>query len=284
MFNKTKISLIVTMLLFGSIGLFVRNIAFSSGQTALARGIIGALFLFIAGVLLRKRIAWSNIRKNLWILIASGIAIGVNWIFLFEAYKYTTISNATISYYFAPVFVMAAGPLLLKERLNGIRILCILAALAGMFLVAGADKGAFTGRSLIGIGYGLAAAAFYASVIIMNKFLKGISGLESTLVQLTAASAALLPYVLVNDGFSWGGADSRSVVLLLIVGIVHTGLGYLLYFSAMQRLTSQTIAAFSYLDPISAVLMSCLFLKEHMTFLQLAGGILILGATYVNER
>lgn len=270
------------MLIFGSVGLFVRNINLSSAQIALTRGIIGSLFLMIASKLMKQKISWKAVRPNLLLLILSGAAIGFNWILLFQAYKYTTIPNATLSYYFAPVFVVFLSPLVLKEKLTVIKTLCIIGAVIGMVFIVGI--GEVPGKNhLIGIGYGLLAAVLYASVVLMNKFLRGLSGLETTLVQISTASVVLLPYVLLTNKFQAVKLDGKSLVSLLIVGILHTGVAYLLYFIAFQKLKGQTIAAFSYIDPISAIFMSSIFLGEKMTALQLFGGVLILGSTFLSE-
>ncbi|AIQ13399.1 DMT family transporter [Paenibacillus durus] len=281
--SKAKISFIISMLIFGSIGLFVRNIPFSSSQIALVRGLVGSLLLFAASFVFTQRLSWKRIRPNLWLLAASGIALGMNWIFLFQAYHYTTIANATICYYFAPIFVMFLSPLILKESLKLINVLCILSAMAGMLCIVGIGGGAAGTNNILGIGYGLTAAAFYAIVVMLNKFLKNISGIESSFMQLFISALSLIPYVLTNDGFQISSTSGTSIGLLVIVGVVHTGVAYLIYFSALRKLSSQYIAAFSYIDPISAILMSSIFLHEGMTLLQIFGGILILGAAFVNE-
>lgn len=280
--KNAKVIYILAMLIFGSIGLFTRNIDLSSGQIALVRGIIGSTFLLAACPLLKQKLSIQAIRANLLLLIISGTAIGFNWILLFQAYKYTTISNATLSYYFAPVFVMFLSPFILKERLTAVKTMCILGAVLGMFFIVGVGGG--TGRNhLLGIGYGLFAAVLYASVIIMNKFLKGLSGLETTLIQLGAASIVLLPYILLTEKIQIFQVDHRSMLFLITLGIVHTGLAYLLYFTAIRKLSGQTIAVFSYTDPISAIILSSIVFQERMTLLQIIGGVLILGATFLSE-
>jgi RarD protein len=270
------------MLIFGSIGLFARNINLSSGQTALARAFIGSIFLFAACPVLKQKLAWKSIRPNLLPLILSGAAIGFNWILLFEAYKYTSIANATLSYYFAPVFVLFLSPFILKERITFIKAVCILSALLGMFFIVGISNG--SGKSnIIGIGYGLCAAVLYAGVVITNKFLKGLSGIETTLIQISSASIVLLPYILFTEELQLFQMDHKSILLLITVGIVHTGTAYLLYFTAIRKLSAQTIAVFSFTDPISAIILSSIIFKEQMTLLQIVGGVLILGATFLSE-
>ncbi len=280
-----KLKMITAMLIFGSIGLFVKNIHLSSREIALFRGIIGSIFLLVASSVLRKKIRFHTSKKNIALLILSGGAIGFNWIFLFEAYRYTTISNATLSYYFAPIFVMILAPLILKEKLTWMKVTSIVSAMVGLFLIVGTDTDAGEGYDHVtGIMYGLLAAAFYASVIVMNKFIKNLPDYETTVAQLSLASLVLLPYVFLNETVNIGSLDGKSVLFMIIVGIIHTGLAYVLYFSALKELNGHTIAIFSYIDPISAVIMAAIFLGEGMSFVQMIGGILILSSTYLSER
>lgn len=282
---KGEAKLIIAMLIFGSIGLFVKNIQLSSSEIALLRGIIGSVFLLCARFIVKQKFTFASLKRNLLILIVSGGAIGFNWIFLFEAYRYTTIANATVSYYFAPIFVMILAPVLLKERLTLVKAGSIVIAMLGLFLIVQSVGGAnISYNHPVGIFYGLVAAGLYASVILMNKFIKGLSGFETTLIQLSAASLVLLPYVYIKEDMSFASIDSSSLVFIFILGIVHTGFAYFLYFGAIHALKGQTIAVLSYIDPIFAVLISSLFLQETMTITQMVGGILILGATFISEK
>ncbi|NFQ66361.1 DMT family transporter [Clostridium sporogenes] len=277
-----RIQFLLSMLIVGSIGLFVRSIPFSSAQIALVRGILGCAFVFVFSLMSGQKISGKNIKANLWILIASGIALSVNWILLFQAYKYTTISNATICYYFAPVLVMILSPLILKEPLSVLKVLCIVAALVGLACIAGVSQKAGA-NDFVGILYGLGSAVLYATVIFLNKCLKDIKGIESSIVQLGVSAISLLAYVLMSEGFKLDEMTVTPIVLLLIVGVIHTGVVYLLYFSSMRELSAQSVAALSYIDPVVAILLASIFLHEKMTIVQIIGGILILGATFFNE-
>ena len=282
---KAKLSMITAMLIFGSIGLLVRGIPLPSSQIALTRGIIGSVFLFTASILLKNKLSLPAIRKNIILLTACGAAIGFNWILLFEAYKYTSIANATLSYYFAPVIVVFLSPFVLKERLTRGKVYCILGAMAGMFLIAGnGNTDGFQMRELIGVGLGLSAAVLYASVVCMNKFMKGLTGLETTLVQIATAALVLVPYVLLQGNLGLKELNTKEWVLLVIVGLLTTGFAYLLYFTSFQKLDGQTVAIFSYIDPISAIVMSAIFLGETLNTIQLLGGVLILGAAFLSGR
>ena len=99
------------------------------------------------------------------LLLVSGVAMGINWILLFEAYKYTTISAATLSYYFAPVIVTAVCPFLFREKLTVKQILCFLMSTLGLVMITGIGDVGKSGTDFVGILFGLGAAAFYAMVI-----------------------------------------------------------------------------------------------------------------------
>lgn len=279
---NAKLRNIIAMLIFGTIGVFVKNIQLSSSEIALTRGFIGGVVLILATFILKKKLSFEAIKRNLLLLIFSGLAVGLNWIFLFQGYKYTSISNATLSYYFAPVFVTILAPFILKERLTLTKFLCVLMALVGMACIVGVD-GIDGGKDLIGIAYGLLAAGFYASVILMNKFLKNIDSIEITVVQLLSAAITLLPYVLIVEGNNIFSVSTSSIPYILILGVVHTGIAYLFYFSSLQGLKGQTIAVLSYIDPVFAVIISALILHESLGIAQIIGGILILGSSFLSE-
>lgn len=281
-----KFKLVTAMLIFGSIGVFVKNVNLSSSEIAFLRGIIGSLFLIGASFFLKQKPSLAKIRQNFLLLILSGGAIGLNWILLFQSYRYTTISNATLSYYFAPIFVMILAPFVLKEKLTRAKIGCIFAAMVGLVLIVntgGRDTGG-TYHHLTGILYGLSAAVFYASAVLMNKFIRRLSGFETTIIQLMLAALVLFPYVVFKDQLVLSGLNPSSIFLILIIGIVHTGIAYFLYFTSLQELKGQTIAVLSYIDPISAVVIASILLGESMNLFQIIGGILILGATFLSER
>ncbi|MCM3568613.1 DMT family transporter [Neobacillus mesonae] len=282
---KGKAKLLTAMLIWGSLGLFVKNINLPSSEIALFRGVIGSIFLLGASLLIKQKKSYGAIKENAVLLILSGAALGFNWILLFEAYRYTTISNATLSYYFAPIFVMVLAPFILKEKLRLFNVISIAAAMLGLFLVnMGGASGGASGNHTIGILYGLSAAALYASVVLFNKFIKNLPGFETTMIQLLIAVIVLFPYVLLKDNLDFSSLNVRSIVFMVIVGIIHTGFAYFLYFTSIKDLKGQTIALLSYLDPISAVIFAAIFLSESMNMVQIIGGILILGSTYLSDR
>ena len=241
----------------------------------------------------REKAAEHEERYISILLVLSGALIGINWILLFEAYNYTTVATATLCYYMEPVIVILLSPLFFKERLTGKKLICTAAALAGMALVSGifgpggggerAGAAGLQGDNLRGILYGLGAAVLYASVVILNKRLRGVDPYRKTILQLGSAAVCLLPWLLLTGQLSGVEADARSLLLLLVVGIVHTGIAYALYFGSTDGLRAQTIALFSYIDPVSALIFSVLLLHEPMTIAGMAGAVLILGAAFAGE-
>lgn len=281
--KKARWLLILSMSIFGTLGLFVRNIAVSSGELALYRAILAAIL--IGGFLLVKKqnIPFSAIRKAIPLLLVSGMAMGINWILLFEAYKYTTVSVATLSYYFAPVIVTGICPILFREKLTGKQLICFIMSTLGIVMITGIGDMAGGGKDFIGILFGLGAAVFYATVILLNKFIKNVEGIHRTFFQFLAAIIILIPYVALTGGITLGSLSSIGWVNLLIVGVVHTGVNYCIYFTALKDLTGQKAAILSYIDPLVAVLISVTILGEKMTVWQAIGGVLILGFTLWNE-
>ena len=280
--KNPRLMLIVSMTIFGTLGIFVRNIPVSSGELALYRAILAALLIAIYLIITKQRISFTKIKKEVPLLLLSGIAMGVNWILLFEAYKYTTVSLATLSYYFAPVIVTVVCPVLFHERLTGKQILCFIVSTIGLVMITGiGDIG--SGSDFIGILFGLGAAVFYATVILLNKFIKNVEGIPRTFLQFLSAILILIPYVMLSGGMSLGGMNAVGWINLLIVGLVHTGVTYCMYFSSLKELPGQKAAILSYIDPLVAVLISVTILGEKMTIWQIAGGVLILGFTLWNE-
>ena len=283
--NKRRAMLLMSVFIFGTIGIFRRYIPLSSSLIALVRGVIGSLFLMLVISVSRKKLNTAAILRNLLLLMLSGAAIGFNWILLFEAYNYTSVATATLCYYLAPILVILASPFVLKEAVTKKKILCAVTALAGMVLVSGILDAGFSGLSeMRGILLGLGAAVLYASVILMNKKMVGIPAYDKTILQLSMASIALLPYVLLTENWAAITVSPLSVILLLIAGIVHTGVAYWLYFGSMEHLESHTVALLSYLDPILAIILSMVFLREPMTTASAIGAVMILGAAYVSEK
>jgi RarD protein len=278
-----KIMFMSAMAVFGTIGLFVKSVNVSSGELALYRALLA--IVLIGGFMLctRQRIVFREIKEQLPLLLLSGAAMGFNWILLFEAYKYTAVSVATLSYYFAPIIVTVVSPLIFKEKMGARQWVCFGMSTLGIVLITGIGDLSAGSNHLLGIGFALGAAVLYACVMLLNKGTKGVEGIQRTFLQFIAAIAVLIPYVALTGGVSLSGLNGVGWACLLVVGIVHTGVTYCLYFTSMKELPGQEVALLSYIDPLVAVLCSVLILRETLTLPQAIGGAMILGFTLYNE-
>ena len=281
--NRSRLMMAVSMAIFGTVGLFVRQINVSSGELALYRALMAASLIFIYLLVTRQKIPFAAIRKEIPLLLLSGVAMGFNWILLFQAYKFTTISVATLSYYFAPVIVTILCPIIFRERLTKKQIICFVMSTLGLVLITGIGDLSGGSSHFTGILFGLGAATLYATVVMLNKFIKNVEGIHRTFLQFLAAIAVLIPYVALTTGVNLGGVDGLGWICLPVVGFIHTGITYCMYFTSLRDIPGQKAAILSYIDPLVAVIVSVTILGESMSFVQIIGGVMILGFTLWNE-
>ena len=282
--NSARLKMIISMAIFGTIGIFVNFINVPSSLVAVCRGFTGAIFLCLFMVLTGKKISFSDIKKNFVRLIITGCLIGINWILLFESYKYIGVANGTLCYYLEPVILVIGASVIYKEKISPLKAVCVATALCGMVFVSGVFPPSESAvLSPLGIALGLGAALFYASVVLLNRGIKNISSYDMTMVQLFFAALVALPYVLATENLGAINFDIKTIVLLLVVGIIHTGFAYALYFGAVRELKSQSVAVLSYIDPMVAIVLSMTLLGEELTLWGILGAVLILGSTLVSE-
>ena len=281
--NRSRMMMAVSMAIFGTVGLFVRQVDVSSGELALYRALMAASLIFVYLLVTRQKIPFAAIKKEIPLLLLSGVAMGFNWILLFQAYKFTTISVATLSYYFAPVIVTILCPIIFRERLTKKQIICFVMSTLGLVLITGIGDLSGGSSHFTGILFGLGAATLYATVVMLNKFIKNVEGIHRTFLQFLAAIAVLIPYVTLTTGVNLSGVDGIGWICLLVVGFIHTGITYCMYFTSLRDIPGQKAAILSYIDPLVAVIVSVTILGESMSFVQIIGGVMILGFTLWNE-
>jgi drug/metabolite transporter (DMT)-like permease len=288
-----NLRVVLAMALFGSIGVFVKNINLPSMEIAFLRSAIASIALIMWAALFGGRKGKKGEtgikrlfedRKSFFYLAVSGVLLGVNWVLVFQAYKFTTLSNANLVYYFSPVFVILFSPFLFNEKLTKVKVICVLIAVGGLAMIL-FNQPQNTGGNynhLLGVAYALMGGSLYAVMIFLNKKIKGVSGPDRTIVQISAAALVLLPFVLYRNAIHI--TDIKMLIFILIIGLVHTAFGLSLYFSAMNDVKGQNIALLSYIDPISAVIWGVLIFHDSMTAFQILGGILIMVSTYFGSR
>lgn len=280
---KSYVALIGSMLIFGTLGVVRRYVPLSSAMLALCRGALGSVFLLLFVLVRGGRLKLPERKATLW-LILTGAIMGLNWMLLFEAYSYTTVAAATMCYYMQPTIVILLSPLVFRERLSGRKLACAAAAIVGMLFVSGVLSGGIGQvRDIRGIAFGLGAAALYAAVIILNKKVVVEDIYAKTVIQLAGAALVMIPYVLLTEGVPELTLTAADIGMVLLVGIVHTGITYALYFGSMQRLKAQTVAVMSYIDPVFALLLSAAVLHESLTPLGIVGAVLIIGSAVISE-
>lgn len=275
------LAVILAAFLWGTLGVFRRYIALPSGTLAFARGVLGALLLLILYPICRQKPDFVAIRRNGIKLVLSGVFLGLNWVCLFEAYRYS-VSTAVICYYLAPVLVTLVAGIFMGERLTPVKVICVLAAFVGAALVSGVGTD-IGGGQLRCVLFASIAAIFYASVTLTTKTMHEIPSKDCTVVQLLIAAAFLLPYTLIFERSEPRSFDAVTLLCLFAVGILHTGVAFGLYFYSVGRLPAFSVSLYSYLDPVVAIVLSALIFHEKLGVFGVIGAVLVIGAAIVGE-
>lgn len=272
--KRAFIKYILALLLFGSNGIVANRIGLPSYDIVFLRTLMGSAFL--AGLFLanKGKFSFFKRKREAAFIAVSGAAMGMSWMFLYEAYAQIGVGLSSLLYYCGPVIVMALSPLLFRERLSRTKLLGFAAVMAGVCFVNGRVMGG--GQSLWGILCGAMSAVMYAFMVICNKKAEHIVGLENPLLQLVFSFLTVAVFVLAKKGLSMDVA-AVDWLWILLLGLVNTGLGCYFYFSSIGDLPVQTVAICGYLEPLSAVLLSVLILKETMLPVQVLGAVLIIG-------
>lgn len=275
--NKARLLLVSAFLIWGSIGIFVKLIPLSSGMVALDRSLVGMLFLLCVKLISRQKFDVAALKRDLPVLLINGALLGVNWILLFESYNYTTVATSTICYNIGPMLVVMTSPIIFKERLTLVRIICAAVSLFGVTCVSGVfEQSGVTREQLWGVALGVFAAVVYAVTVIFNKRLDKINPLDKAIVQFFSSTVVMFLYCLFTTDASELEFSAITVMLLLVIGVLHTGVAYMLYFKSLPHVTSQSVAIFAYIDPVVAVLLSAVVLREQLTFYTLLGAVLVI--------
>ena len=278
--SKSLIFFIASMVIFGTNGLIVANISLGSAEIVLMRTFLGSLFL-LAIVLVKRSFSFADLKADLIPATIGGAALGLNWVLLFSAYRSAGVGLSTLTYYCGPIIVLALSPVLFREKLTWNKLLAIAAVAVGMFCITGDIEPGSDVQT--GILFGGGAALLYASLIVANKRVKRLSGLNCAMYELIVAFFVVLIYLLASNVKLPVIPAAEDIVWVLVIGLVNTGLAYYLYFSSLQKLPGQTVALVCYIDPLTALLVSGAFLGEKLLGVQIAGAVLILGGACLGE-
>ncbi|KQU73071.1 multidrug DMT transporter permease [Aminobacter sp. DSM 101952] len=272
---RGTVDMTAAMVISGTIGLFV----VLSGQPVMdvvfwrcAFGAVtllivcAALGLFRSGVMSRSQIAWAAV---------GGIAIVSNWILLFAAFPRASISIATAVYNTQPFMLVALGAMFFGERLTLTKLTWLGIAFGGMLMIVQAKSGATAGTDyLAGILLALGAAFFYAIAAIITKKLKGVPPHLIALIQVTVGILMLAPFA----SFGQLPTGATTWALLVAVGVIHTGVMYILLYGAIQKLPTNLVGALSFIYPVVAIVADFLAFGHRLQPLQIIGAAAILVA------
>ncbi len=277
-----KIKLVLVMIIWGSLGVFTRSIPLSALNLAFLRALIALPVLFTV-LKIKKR---DSKKINLVLLkpyLISGVLLGFGWLTLFYGFKHTSISSAVIIYNMCPVYVMIAAPLILKESISKIQITVIATSFLGLSLIV--SNNLLEGYGYMGMALSAISGMLYAAIVLINRGIKTrVDNQTATFAQIFTAMIVLLPFVLAEGNIlTVVTLDIRAIIYTLLLGVLHTGLAYTLFFSLSTQMQSVELVAYSYLEPLFGILFSVLVIGEQLTMLQIVGGILILGSTYIGE-
>ena len=269
---------ILSLLIFGTNGYFVSNISLPSSQIVLLRTLIGGVLL-TGIVMLRGGFDRSCVRSDALPLLFGGTALGLNWVALFEAYRLLNVSLSTLIYYVGPILVLLFSPLLFREKLSSRKLLSALLVAAGLVCISGSIV--LNGMNPAGLVAAAFSALFYATLLIFNKQIVHTAGLQTAALELDIALIVVLVYTLLTSGLPH--PVLVDLPYIAVIGLINTGVAYLLYFSGLQKLSAQSAALISYLDPVSALIFSALLLHEALNVTQLIGAALIIGGAMFGE-
>lgn len=282
MMNTYKLKYITAVIIYGTIGYILHFVNLPSEIVVLCRGTIGSLFIYLYLRITKRNINVSSIKKNLKYLILSGVALGLNWVFLFASYRISTVAVGSLCNYMAPIILIALSPILFKEKISSKKLLCIIGAFVGIIFVSGILE-ISSNVNIYGVILGLLAAMAFVFLIIFNRKLKDISSYDKVVVQLGISALTILPYAIINNIGKPLILDTKTVVLVIILGVIHTGVAYCFYFGSINDIPVQAVAILGYIEPVLSVLSSALLLNEPISILGIIGAILILLSACFSE-
>lgn len=271
---------LIAVTIYGTIGFFLHFVNAQSEFVVFCRGLIGGLFIGLVMLISKQYPDLKSIKNNLLYIAISGIALGLNWLFLFAGYRYS-VAIASLLNYTAPIIVVIITAVFFRERLNKTQIMCIVFAFIGIACISGIFETSST-IDIHCIIYGLLAAVAFVFIVLCNRKIHDVKPLDKTITQLLFSAITVLPYVLINDSVP-KQLDTVSIILLICLGVIHTGIAYIFYFNSIDTLQANKVAIFGYIEPVLTVLTGALVFHEKLSVFGIIGAILILTSALVNE-
>lgn len=280
--NKYKLKYILAVIIYGTIGYILHFINLPSEIVVLARGTIGSIFIYLYLRLSGKNLDLVSIKKHLKYLVLSGIALGLNWVFLFASYRVSTVALGSLCNYMAPIILIIISPIFFNEKLTIKKSFCAVFAFIGIILVSGILEENVV-VNVEGIVLGLLAALCFVFIIVFNRQLKDVPVYDKVVIQLAVSALTVLPYVIFNNINTDIVFDTRSVLLTILLGVVHTGFAYCLYFGSIDHIPVQSVAILGYIEPVCGILTSAFLLNEPISPLGILGAVFIIISACTSE-
>ena len=266
--KRGSLEMIAAMLISGTIGWFVLVSGQSVIDVVFWRCVVGGAMLLLVCRALGLLRAELLGRRVLTLAVVSGVAIVGNWLLLFASYSKASIAISTAVYNVQPFMLVGLGALFLGERITLVKLAWLVVAFLGMLAIVSAhgDTGASGENYLLGIALALGAALLYAVAALIVKRLSGTPPHLIALIQLLTGILMLAPlagYQLPERPQAWAS--------LATLGILHTGVMYMLLYSAIQKLPTALTGALSFVYPIAAIIVDWLAFDHRLGALQWLG-------------
>ena len=278
--NINLILYLISLVIMGSNGIVASFINLTSLEIILMRTIIGSAVLITACIIHKEKFACLHDKHDALFLLLSGLTLGGGWIFLFEAYRTIGVSISTLLYYLGPIIAMLLSPLFFNEELTKVKLIGATIVFIVVLLLNGNIAG--DPSKTYGIFCGFMSGVFYAVTVILNKKVRNATGMENTTCQLVASFFLVFTFLMATTGIHIKITGTEWIPVLWI-GLLNTGLSCFFYYSTITKLPMSTVAILSYLDPVSAVVLSALILHETLTPIQILGVFLVIGGAAFSQ-
>jgi RarD protein len=280
--SKSYIKIITATLIFSFSPLVIKLIPLGAVSILWAINFIGVLFLSF-NLLRQKRLReLVLLKKRLLPFLALGVVFTVNNVLFLSSIKITTIANAIITHYLAPIFLVLLGILFLKERIERISVVAIIISLVGVAILLSPNDLTFNNSHFLGLFLGTLSAIFFASEIIIKKYLSPLFDSDIiTICYVWLSVIFLLPFVSFSNILS---LDNGSLFALISLGVFVTVIGIPLFIDGIKGVRVQDVGVLSYIEPLGAILWGSLFISKTLPLTTFLGGALILGSGYLIIR
>ncbi|MDH4231793.1 MAG: DMT family transporter [Nitrospirota bacterium] len=266
--------ILLAIFLWSSLGIVVRL----SGVEIYLLIFYSLLVSIIAqgAILLKKKnqAAGMDLKKLSYPVILGSFLLLNNFSFYY-AFQNTTIANAVLTHYTAPIIVAFLAAVFLGEKITGKLLFAIATASAGLWILL--DGFSPDRAHGYGIAAGLVSGVAYAVIIVLSRiYARHFTPLFLSFCNNICMMVLLLPFIRVLPLQAWES--------FFVMGILHYTLAPVLYFKGLQTVTANRAAVLGYLEPVSAIVFSMVFLKEIPGIYSIYGGILILFSGYITVR